>query len=498
MVDDHQNRYQLVSALFLRLLGACYLVAFLSIAVQIDGLVGSQGILPFQEQLDYLNANAGIERFFQVPTVFWLSAADWALLTVPVIGALFSILVIINRLVRPALIVAFILYLSLYHASQLFMNFQWDALLLEAGFLGIFLTPNSRVIIWLFRWLLFRLRFMSGLSKLTVQDPSWSGLTALNFYFEVQPLPSPFAWYAHQLPEWLLRLGTASTLVIELLVPFMMFLPRRWRFIAAWITILWQVLIIVTSNHNWFNFLTIFLCLFLFDDKALKRVLPNRIVGLLQSPAPLMTPGFQSKQAVTGLFALVILISSTVHFWELATMKRSTGFVRRIVDYTEAYRIVTKYHVFPTMKTQRIELEILGSQDGLQWKLYRFKYRPGDPGIQPAFIVPHQPRLDWMMWFVTLHPKFMPWFERFVQSLLNNSHSVTKLLEHNPFPHSPPNYIRIEAFRYTFSNPGVKQNSGHWWQRQYLGPFTPMPWVTRQSFLQPQIILDPAVDRSCC
>ena len=474
------NSYQLVTALFLRLLGLVYLIAFASIGVQIEGLAGSQGILPFSQQLLYLEGEMGIERYFLVPNLFWLNASDGALTGAAIAGCGVSAMIVLNRWSRLCLIAAFILYLSLYNAGQLFLNFQWDGLLLEAGFLAIFLTPASRAVILLFRWLLFRLRFMSGISKLTVQDPSWSSLTALNSYFEVQPLPTPLAWYAHQLPEWLLKTATAATLVIEILVPFMMFLPRRWRFVAAWITILWQLLIMLTSNHSWFNILTIVLCLFLFDDKAVQHILPQRLQTWLgrQQPSPAAAGGRASQFMVAAL-ATLILLTSSAHFWELATLQQSSGAAGTLVDYAEAYRVVNKYHVFPTMRRERIELELSGSQDGREWKPYRFRYKPGDPNERPAIVLPHQPRLDWEMWFVTQHPKYMSFFHSFLQALLDNSPTVTALLHHNPFPDQPPRYIRVEAYKYRFSEPEVRHRTGQWWQREALGPFTPLPWVER-------------------
>ena len=479
MTAETSNGYHLVSALFLRLLGIIYLIAFVSIAQQVEGLAGSQGILPFAEKLAYLETQHGIERYFQLPNIFWLNASDQALTGAAIAGCIAAILIIFNRLPRLALITTFVLYLSLYHANRQFLNFQWDGLLLEAGFLAIFLTPRSRAVVLLFRWLLFRLRFMSGISKLSMHDPTWSGLTALNTYFEVQPLPTPLAWYAQQLPEWLLRFGTAATLVVEILVPFMMFLPRRWRFTAAWITIFWQVLIILTSNHNWINFLTIILCLFLFDDRAVRRILPPRFQAtLLKQPDTSLHNGRIRKTAV-GVLATFIVVISSVHLWELTTMQRSSGIPGRLLDYAEAYRIVSKYHVFPTMKTQRIELELSGSQDGREWKPYVFKYKPGDIYARPRVVLPFQPRLDWQMWFVTLNPRHIPWFYHFLQALLDNSPTVTALLQHNPFPDEAPRYISVGAYRYRFSSPEQRRKTGQWWQREALGPFEPLPWVER-------------------
>ncbi len=477
MTADTERGYRLVSALFLRLLGGIYLVAFASIGVQVEGLAGSQGILPVAGRLAEHALHSGLERYLQFPTLFWLNASDPALSGAAVAGCIAALFIIFDRWSRTARVAAFILYLSLFHACQPFLNFQWDTLLLETGFLAIFLTPQSRAVILLFRWLLFRLRFMSGISKLTSGDPAWSGLTALDTYFEVQPLPNPVAWYAHQLPEWLLRSGTAATLIIEILVPFMMFLPRRWRFAAAWITILWQVLIILTSNHNWINFLTIILCLFLFDDRALRRVLPVR---LQTAPAPAPTGPGTAKRYAVGVLACFILFTSTLKLYELGSNSSMEGSLKSLLGYTSAYAIVNKYHVFPTMTTQRIELEIQGSHDGIEWMTYDFRYKPDALQERPTFIIPHQPRLDWQMWFVTLHPRHLPWFGHFLAALLDNSPAVSRLLQHNPFPDAPPRYLRVNAWRYEFTDRDERRESGHWWKRTGLGPFTPLPLVSRQ------------------
>ena len=471
--------YELVSALFIRLLGIIYLIAFASLLVQIQGLVGSQGILPVGDLLAYVTTEVGNARYFRLPTLFWIDHSNMALVAVTMFGCVASLQIIFNRWQRPALILAFVLYLSLFNVCQPFLHFQWDGLLLEAGFLAIFLGSGSPVIIWLFRWLLFKLRFMSGLSKLTSGDPAWSGLTALNTYFEVQPLPNPLSWYVHQLPEWLLRSATAATLFIEIIVPFMMFMPRRWRFAAAWITIFWQLLIILTSNHNWINLLTIVLCLFLFDDKALRSVLPGSF-DLPRIYRPLHDRIAASLQAlVINAMAVFILVVSMGHLWVLSTRTTAGVYLQTVLDHVESYRVVNMYHVFPTMTTERIELEVSGSQDGREWKQYRFKYRPEELDQRPQWIMPHQPRLDWQMWFVTLSSKHLPWFEEFLYALLQESHDVGRLLQHNPFPDKPPRYIRVDAYRYTFTTPQQRARTGHWWQRESLGPFRPLPGVMR-------------------
>jgi Lipase maturation factor len=476
------NGYRLVSALFLRLLGVIYLVAFVSLGVQIEGLAGSHGIIPAAPWLADLAQHTGIERYFQVPTLFWLNSSDTALTFATTIGALAALLIILNLLTRQALVTAFVLYLSLFQVTQPFLNFQWDTLLLESGFLAIFLTPNSRVLIWLFRWLLFRLRFESGLFKLVSGDPAWSGLTALKTYFEVQPLPNPVAWYFNLLPDWLLRVGTGGTLFVELVVPFMMFLPRRWRFTAAWLTILWQVLILLTSNHNWINFLTIFLCLFLFDDRAVRRVLPQWLHGRLNwtEASIARAPSLDQRLAV-GVLSLFILFSSSLKCYELASGKDIPGLTGKVLDYASLYGMVHVYHVFPTMTTQRIELELQGSFDGVTWKTYHFRYKPDELDKRPQFIIPYQPRLDWQMWFVTLHPRHLDWFGRFLEALLSNSREVKALLANDPFPNAAPRFIRVNAYRYEFTNFEERRSTGNWWKRTALGVFTPLPGIEQRS-----------------
>ena len=476
---QQENTYELVAALFIKLLALVYFIAFASLSGQIVALVGQEGILPVSNLLEYATDHFGWKRYLAYPTLFWINAGDTALTAATWLGCAFSILLLLNFKTRFTLIVLYLLYLSLYHASQTFLNFQWDYLLLEAGFLAIFLTPNSRIIIFLYRWLLFRLRFMSGLSKIVSNDPGWSGLTALTFYFETQPLPHAGAWYAHQLPEWLLIPATAAVLVIELIVPFMMFMSRKYRFIAAWLTITLQLLIILTSNHNWFNILTIILCLFLFDDRAIRSVLPASLCSWLPGQKQLATIPHLLR-IPSYAFASVILLTSTIQLSEMASGSRVSGNAGRVLDYIQRWSLANPYHVFPTVNRQRIELLIEGTSDGRTWLPYRFKYKPGELDKPLYVVIPHQPRLDWMIWFVPINEVFVGWFENFLAGLLDNSPQVTGLLENNPFPQTPPIAIRVQAFEYRFTNFEEREISGHWWTRRYLGPFEPLPGIYRQ------------------
>ena len=475
---QQENTYELVAALFIKLLALVYFIAFASFSGQVTGLVGENGILPFTELLEHAGNELGWKRFLAFPTLFWISAGDTALTAATWLGCAFSVLLFLNYRTRFSLVILYLLYLSVYHAGQMFLNFQWDYLLLEAGFLAIFLTPDSRIVILLYRWLLFRLRFLSGLSKILSGDPGWAGLSALTFYFETQPLPHIGAWYAHQLPQWMLILATAATLFIELVVPFMMFMSRKYRFVAAWLTIGLQILIILTSNHNWFNILTIILCLFLFDDKALRRVLPQSVSSWLVDQKQMAhLPVFLRISSYA--FAGIILAASITQIYEMAVDRRVSGKAGDVLTYVERWGFVNKYHVFPTVNQQRIELIIEGTVDGETWLPYHFRYKPGELTKPLSVVIPHQPRLDWMVWFVPLNPVFIDWFDSFLAALLENSPDIVALLEHNPFPDSPPVAVRVKAFKYSFTDLDQHAATGLRWQRVYLGPFEPAPGLYR-------------------
>ena len=477
--SEPDNTYIIVSALFTRLLALVYFAAFASLSGQITALAGPDGILPLENLFEQASQKHGWEKYFIYPTIFWFNAGETALTAATWLGCALSVFVFLNYKSRVSLIALYLLYLSLFHAGQIFMNFQWDYLLMEAGFLAIFLRPDAKIIIFLYRWLLFRLRFLSGLSKIVSNDPSWAGLSALTFYFETQPLPHVGAWYAHHLPEWILILATAAVLVIELAVPFMMFMSRKYRFIAAWLTIGMQLLIILTSNHNWFNVLTIVLCLFLFDDKALKRALPASLCNFLATSKP-ASPVRIYEKLPRNLFAGIIILVSSIQLFEMATGKRMEGNLKVALDYVQRWSLSNKYHVFPTVEQKRIELVIEGTMDGVHWLPYEFKYKMGRPDKNMPVIIPHHPRIDWMMWFVQLNPIFLPWFEDFLQALLDSSESVTAQLEHNPFSEHPPSAIRVLVFEYSFTSPEQYELTGYWWNSTFLGPFSPLPVIQRQ------------------
>ena len=473
LATDHR----LASWLFVKGLALVYAAAFASLAVQIDGLAGPGGILPLQRLLDGAFAEDGYAAWLRLPTLFWLNSSGTALQGAAFAGAVLALLLLLGwARPRPALILLYVLYLSLVHAGQIFMVFQWDSLLLESGFLAIFLgNAPTRLIVLMFDWLLFRLRFLSGFYKLASGDPSWRDFTALDYYFETQPLPHVGSWYAHQLPHWLLETGVAFTFFAELIVPFFIFLPRPFRIFAAGTTILAQLLIIATSNHNFINLLTILLCLFVLDDRIVGRFVPRRVRDNLDVGGP-GGPSLPARALGAAAAAGVLALSLSVIV--APQLRRAPPAAQAAFNrLAPAFGVGNLFHLFPTMQTERQELRIFGSKDGRTWEAYAFRYKPDALDLPPRFIVPLQPRLDWMMWFVPSQwPDTDYWFEPFLDALRQNRPAVSRLLAHNPFEgRSPPARLRVLAYRYRFTTPQERAATGNWWKAEYLGEYPEVP-----------------------
>jgi predicted DCC family thiol-disulfide oxidoreductase YuxK len=470
--DCEPPRHELGSFLFLRLFGPIYLAAFVSFSVQCLGLIGSHGILPLTELNDAVARGFGAERFYLMPTVFWASAGDFAIRAVCWAGAGFSLLLVLNLLPRVSLVAIHLLYLSLLYAGQVFMTYQWDVFLLETGFLALLLQCARTPGIWLLRWLLFRFMFMSGMVKLVSGDPNWWNLSALSYHFLTQPLPTPLAWYAAQLPPVVLKVVTGTALFIELVLPFFIFFPRRLRFVAAFGILLLQSGILATGNYNWFNLQTMLLCLPLFDDAALQRLLPRRFPALLRAPAAPRRALSRGGALVFGAVSAILVFVSLVQMDERFGGSPPAAF-RAVEGFIEPLHLVSSYGLFAVMTTERDEVVIEGSDDAVEWREYAFRYKPGDVMRRPPWNIPHQPRLDWQMWFAALDdPRHLRWFSHFLERLLENDSAVTALLAGNPFPDHPPKYVRALFYRYTYAAAG-EQPRGRWWDRHLLGMYFP-------------------------
>jgi hypothetical protein len=360
-----------------------------------------------------------------------------------------------------------VLYLSLLYAGQVFMTFQWDTFLLEAGFLALVLSFATMPGIWLLRWLLFRFMLMSGVVKLISGDPNWWNLSALSYHFLTQPLPTPLAWHAAHLPPLVLTYATGAMFFVELILPLLIFGPRRLRFFAGFGILLLQGCITLTGNYNWFNLQTMLLCLPLFDDAALQWILPQRMIRLF----PIRDKNVSSRKTiriVVGALAVLIVFCSLVQMDE--RFGGNPPIVAQAVNHAvEPLHIVSSYGLFAVMTAKRDEIVIEGSNDSIEWREYEFWYKPGDVARAPRWNIPHQPRLDWQMWFAALEdPRRLPWFWHFLRRLLEGEPTVTALLERNPFPDKPPLFLRAWFYEYTYSG-NEEKAKGIWWDRHLLG-----------------------------
>ena len=472
--------YFAASALFLRALGLCYLTAFVSLWVQVDGLVGARGILPVGQFLDWVRGQTGSERYWLLPTLCWFSSSDAFLHLLCGGGVAAALLLVLGLAPAAAAALAWALYLSLAIAGQVFLQFQWDYLLLEAGLLAIFLVSPRRwrfggalaaspVVLFLLRWLLFRLMFSSGWVKLASGDPSWRNLSALRFHYETQPLPPWTAWYLHQCPPWFQTVSALFLFFVELVVPFLYFAPRRLRMFAFGATVLLQLLIAASGNYGFFNLLTLALALLLVDDQSLPRRW-RRPAGAAPAPS-----GAWPKVVLVPV-ACVAIFASSIEF--AGTLDRSFALPRTAVLAVRrlgAFRSFNTYGLFMVMTTERPEILIEGSNDGVDWRPYAFRWKPGDVAARPRFVAPHQPRLDWQMWFAALGTiEENPWLVQFLGRLLEGSPEVVGLLAADPFPDHPPRYVRATTYDYRFTDPAERRRSGAWWRRRVIGPYSPI------------------------
>jgi uncharacterized membrane protein YphA (DoxX/SURF4 family) len=385
-------------------------------------------------------------------------------------------------------------YLSLVHLGQDFLSFQWDVLLVETGFLALLLAPWAHLrprrprdepeppvsAVWLLRLLLFKLMFSSGLTKLTWGDPTWRGLTALEYHYWTQPIPTPLAWYASHLPPALQVLSCAFMFVVELALPFLVFAPRRPRRIALAGFLALQALIAATGNYGFFNLLAVVLCVSLLDDRGWPAALRTRLLG--DVPTKARVPSRRRRLLATALATVVALLSvpplvDAFH----------TGYWRRhpahplllLVEAASPLLLSNSYGLFRTMTTTRPEIEIEGSLDGQTWRAFAFRYKPGGPARAPRFFPPHMPRLDWQMWFAALRAEGLVgdpaataawlggedvWLGRLLVALLRGQPQILDLLGPPPFGKERPRYVRLVLWKYRFTDRG-----SDWWARRPAG-----------------------------
>jgi len=494
---------------FLRALGLVYLIAFVSLWIQIDGLVGANGISPISDYLSLARSEIGYKAVSILPTLCWFNSSNTFLHFLCGGGVLLSLLLICRIAPAISLGILFVFYLSLCVAGQTFLSFQWDILLLETGFLAIFfapwrlwpkehlITPGSAILatevspvaMFLLKFLLFKLMFMSGVVKLSSGDTvwgwtdhsfHWSALTALDYHYWTQPLPTIFAWFADKHPEWFKKFSVAFCLVVEIIVPFFIWAPRRPRLIAAGLLIFLQLAIAITGNYCFFNLLAIALCLLLIDDASWRAVAAVAGRGSKRN----VRIAAASDRGYNFAAIIVLIFTLPLNLWLCYTaLKPEAGWPKPLMTLyarIEPFRIVNGYGLFRVMTKERPEIQVEGSADGIDWVSYEFKWKPDDVNRAPRWCAPHQPRLDWQMWFAALGGRRQEqWFENFVVRLLQNEPAVTELLARNPFPDKPPKYVRALLFKYQFTTSTERRATGAWWKRREIGEFFPEATLPR-------------------
>jgi lipase maturation factor 1 len=513
----------LVRWLFLRGLGLIYFSAFFPLLFQIRGLIGPEGLLPAGEYLQRVAHSTGTARFWYAPTVLWFSSSSQMSMALCWVGLIASVLVVMNFWPRAMLLVCFLCFLSFVTAASDFSGYQSDGMLLEAGFISLFLAPPGlrpglgrehppiRASIFLLLWEWFRIYFESGVVKLASGDPEWRQFTAMDEYYQNGPLPTWIGWYVQHFPHWFHAATAFATLLLELVLAWMGFLPRRGRIICFFIVTPWQIGVILTANYTFLNYLVLLLGIFLLDDRFVARFVPRRwrakplpagdpaaseqgpafeeqsiVAGSGSGAGGLTSRGAQDsarefisrhlgllKLALTTVILVWLFYASTVPM--ILMLWREAPFPMSPIVALEPFRIADRYGLFAVMTRGRYEIEFQGSNDGQNWLTYPFRFKPQDPRQAPGIYAPYQPRFEWNLWFASLGVwRSNVFVLRAEERLLEGKPDVLALFASNPFPHNPPRQVRAVIWQYWFSMPQEKREQGTWWTRKWLGLYAPV------------------------
>ena len=479
-----RSTYELTRFAILRLLALVYLVAFVALYRQLDPLIGSRGLEPASSFLAWERMHLGGSAYWRVPTLFWFGASDRAMHAACWVGIALSAAAlagVTNALVELAL---WALYLSFVHVGQTFYGYGWEIQLLETGFLAVFLCPlrgiaplpdasTPKTIVWLFRWLIFRVMIGAALIKLR-NDPCWRDLTCLDYHFETQPNPNPLAWWMHHAPWPVHAVGVLFNHFVELVVPWFAFGFRRYRHAAGALLVAYQVSLILSGNLSFLNWLTMVPALACFDDSALSVFVPMRTRARLLSRFGTLERSRSQARFATAL-GIVVAVLSVAPITNLASCSQSMN--RSFVPLD----LVNTYGAFGTVDRERYEVILEGTRDEVpdrsaRWEEYELPCMPGDPRRRPCVISPYHYRLDWQMWFVgngaargeTIEDE--PWLVHLVWQLLAGVASPKPLLAANPFAEAPPKWIRADIWRYAFTRDRAEAQ-GAWWKRERVGVF---------------------------
>ncbi len=496
--------------LFLRALALIYFSAFYSLLRQVRGLIGPDGILPASQYLEAVQHSFASSRFWFAPTLYWISSSNAAIMAFCWIGLAASIVAFFNLWPRLSFFVCFLCYISFVAAAGDFSGYQSDGMLLEAGFIALFfcpsglrprlgaLSPPSRASYFLLQWEWFRIYFESGMVKLLSGDPEWRHLTAMDQYYQNGPLPTWIGWYAQQLPHWFHVGSAGATLVMELAIVWLLFLPRPARLICFFIVTPWEIGVILTANYTFLNYLVLSLGILLLDDRFIRRIISACLRRSMpvpevevseheeaEAPLSILTPAeavpsrpvklshIQAiKLAVTAVALTLIAYVTTAQLilMPFPDLPLPTSPIRLL----DPFRIANRYGLFAVMTRGRYEIEFQGSNDGQTWTPYLFRYKPQALNQPPGIYAPYQPRFDWNLWFASLGDwqqyDIVP---RTEIRLLSGSPDVLHLFAGNPFSSAPPKYVRAVLWQYWFTTMQEKHDTGNWWTRQLLGLYAP-------------------------
>ncbi len=500
--DRHISRW-----IFLRALGLIYFSAFYSLLFQIRGLIGPRGILPAGQYLSEVASSLGPLRFWYAPTLLWLSSSSHMLMAICWVGIAASLLVAANVWPRAMLAVCFVCFLSFVSAAGDFSGYQSEGMLLEAGFLCLFFAPTGffpgwgrqsppvRASLFLLLWEWFRIYFESGVVKLASGDPQWRHLTAMDQYYQNGPLPTWIGWYVQHLPHWFQASTVVATLALELVLVWMLFLPRRWRIVCFFIVTPWQIVVILTANYAFLNYIVLALGFLLLDDRFLMRFVPapwqfkvaaseaatesgtGAESAANEASASTETSGFRRHLRSAGLAATAVMLgwifyATTVPMLQM--LWRGIPLPTAPLTALQPFRIANPYGLFAVMTPNRYEIEFQGSDDGQTWVAYPFRNKPQALAQAPGIYAPYQPRFDWNLWFASLGSWTQyPIVPRTEELLLTNDPAVLSLFAGNPFPRHPPRMVRAVLWQYWFTTIDEKRATGDWWRRLLLGAYAP-------------------------
>ncbi|MDP1834776.1 MAG: lipase maturation factor family protein [Chlamydiales bacterium] len=472
--------YELTRWLFLRAVAFIYCIAFAVAINQFRALCGERGLVPVPFFLKRMT-------WKDCPSLFWIHYSDrfagilgWLGLALAIV-ALTGIADQAGFAVNIGLWFAlWLFYLSFVNVGQVFYSFGWETLLLETGFLTIFLSPSHiatpEVLIWLLRWLLFRNMFGAGLIKLRA-DPCWYDLTCLHYHYQTQPMPNPLSWYFHYLPGALHKSSVLFTHITELIIPWLYFAPQPFCAVAGLITVFFQLMLVFSGNLSWLNWITIVLCIPCFSDQYLAYIIPwsAPTLSLIATPP-------------AWIFVLILLTIAIVYLSIQPTINLFSPYQAMNASF-DSLHLVNTYGAFGSVTKRRFEIVVEGTYDDLpsdsaEWREYAFKAKPGDVSRRPPIIAPYHLRLDWLMWFAAMAPvSHHPWFIHLVAKLLIGDKSTLKLMASDPFPDQPPQFIRAVLYEYVFTKP--EERSSNWWTRRRIS-----------LYLEPQSLFDTRIEYS--